>query len=687
MRKRRDAQPGYGRLLDAWTPPPDAGSPIGCVATTFTFDPVFFEEQCLGRLVQMETGANEDGRLYLVEREEKLSQLACAAVLVDQHNCRGTRSLRWDLLPARIQKGILHAKVSLLAWSNLVRLVVASANLTPDGYQRNQEIFGVLDYHEASESPLECLREVLDFLGDASAMVSWPPPQCRALGRWQGFLKRVRQLAVTKSWGRESTPKKGPRVHLVVTGPGKPDAFAAIQKNWPSGGPPKWAVVTSPFFDPPENDQPNKPAEALWDLLNQKGEATAEFNVIAEEIPGEEKLLVHAPRSLIETGPLHRPDVEVCVSRLELDGRPLHAKSLWLESDYWWGHLIGSSNFTTAGLGLGPRTNIEANLLYLLSRAADKRSLEQFAAGRLDGQGIDPDACRWLEPDSAANEDEPSSDIVLPAEFGPATFRSCNDQSHEVVLAFSGQPPAGWSVQQEESTPPLYDEARWLADGIPAEVRIPWPMDHAAPSGFNVRWLEAAGPAWWPVNVEDARVLPPPDELRNLSLDDLVRILSSARPLHVLLRELSRSRQIARQPPGPEIDPHRRVDTSGFLLQRTRRVSLALSRMRERLEQPVGTVESLAWRLHGPVGVKALANAILKEGVNHEEKSFLLTELALELSRVQPKSCAGCLPPARVREAIRQTIGELRADIQEAVQGAEANLGQYVEAAFEEAGI
>ncbi|HOI55908.1 MAG TPA: hypothetical protein PLP01_11710, partial [Phycisphaerae bacterium] len=97
MRKRRDAQPGYGRLLDAWTPPPDAGSPIGCVATTFTFDPVFFEEQCLGRLVQMETGANEDGRLYLVEREEKLSQLACAAVLVDQHNCRGTRSLRWDL--------------------------------------------------------------------------------------------------------------------------------------------------------------------------------------------------------------------------------------------------------------------------------------------------------------------------------------------------------------------------------------------------------------------------------------------------------------------------------------------------------------------------------------------------------------------------------------------------------------
>jgi hypothetical protein len=35
----------------------------------------------------------------------------------------------------------------LLHWQNLVRLIIASANLTEDGYRRNLEVFGVLDYY------------------------------------------------------------------------------------------------------------------------------------------------------------------------------------------------------------------------------------------------------------------------------------------------------------------------------------------------------------------------------------------------------------------------------------------------------------------------------------------------------------------------------------------------------------
>jgi hypothetical protein len=58
---------------------------------------------------------------------------------------RGLRSLRWDLPAARLPAGILHAKVSLLLWTNAARMIVASANLTDDGYRRNPEVFGVLD--------------------------------------------------------------------------------------------------------------------------------------------------------------------------------------------------------------------------------------------------------------------------------------------------------------------------------------------------------------------------------------------------------------------------------------------------------------------------------------------------------------------------------------------------------------
>jgi hypothetical protein len=101
-KRKRDIKPGYAKILNAWSAPDTAGDPVGCVATSFTFSPVFFEEECLGRFLRLETDPVEDGPLYLVEREEKLSQVACAAALVDQHHCQGSRSLRWDLLSARM---------------------------------------------------------------------------------------------------------------------------------------------------------------------------------------------------------------------------------------------------------------------------------------------------------------------------------------------------------------------------------------------------------------------------------------------------------------------------------------------------------------------------------------------------------------------------------------------------------
>ena len=67
--------PEHGaRLLDLWSPPPEAGEPVGCVATTFTFDAGHFEEQCLGRFLLMESDPAESPRTYLIEREEKLAQ-------------------------------------------------------------------------------------------------------------------------------------------------------------------------------------------------------------------------------------------------------------------------------------------------------------------------------------------------------------------------------------------------------------------------------------------------------------------------------------------------------------------------------------------------------------------------------------------------------------------------------------
>jgi hypothetical protein len=83
------------------------------------------------------------------------------------------------LLAARLPKGILHAKVSLLLWTNAARIIVASANLTEDGYRRNHEVFGVLDYHPGSSAPLDVLRDLIAFLENA---VGYVDPNARYTG-------------------------------------------------------------------------------------------------------------------------------------------------------------------------------------------------------------------------------------------------------------------------------------------------------------------------------------------------------------------------------------------------------------------------------------------------------------------------------------------------------------------------
>ncbi len=123
------------------------------MATTYTLDPELFEEECLARFVGLETNPREDSWAYLVEREERLAQIT-ALVLVDKDHVPTRRSLRWGLLPVRVRGGgVLHAKISILAWRHHVRVVVGSANLTEPGYRRNFEQVAVLDFTERGANP------------------------------------------------------------------------------------------------------------------------------------------------------------------------------------------------------------------------------------------------------------------------------------------------------------------------------------------------------------------------------------------------------------------------------------------------------------------------------------------------------------------------------------------------------
>lgn len=687
MSKKKNLKAGYGKILDSWIPPENAGEPIGCVATSFTFSPVLFEEDCLGRFLQLETDATEDGPAYLVEREEKLSQLICAAALVDQHHARGVRSLRWDLLPARLSPGILHAKVSLLLWSRYARLIIASANLTEDGYRRNHEVFGVLDYFEGSDTPLPVLDEIITFLREAvrhvdpAASASSP-----AVSRWNSYLEYV--SSAIRDWGLKEAPRSlaKSRVFAILTGAERPSVFETLRARWPDNSPPAEAFVVSPFFDPPE--APNTPARELWMLLKQRGEVAVHYEVVGEDVPGEKAVLLHAPKSLLESQPGNRSQIATTFKRLKLEeGRPLHAKYLRLQNDEFILSMVGSSNFTSAGLGLGGTRNLEANLAFTVKPDSSETRRATLDAC-LPSKEI-PNHLEWLWLPRADDCDDAVTEglLMLPHTFGQASFGCDERQSAFVELTFNGTPPLGWALYPEDDREPFLTEAGWRQQNSPAKLRASWQKDRP-PSGFRVSWADSGGCGWWPVNVLCSAALPPPAELRDLPLEVLIDILTSAKPLHRALQSwLRRQKDGQRGNGGTVMDPHKRVDTSAFLLQRTRRVSDALTALRRRLERPVVSEQALIWRLRGPVGVMALAQALKKEARSEHERCFLLTELCLELRRVKPETAPGSLSAARVRAALLETAHEIRNTISpDALAGLPA-LAAYTKAAFEEAAL
>ena len=692
MSRRAEKKCYKSKLLDAWKPPEGSGNPIGCVATTFTFSPVFFEEECVGRFLQMQSDAIEDGPSYIIEREEKLADVKCVSVLVDINHCKGARSLRWDLLPVRLHNAILHAKISLLYWQSFVRVIIASANLTEDGYRRNQEIFGVLDYTEGSIAPIEFLYNTVAFLRDvASFSKSADEEASPALNRAIDLLNTVN--TVSRTWGRRESQQgsKSTRVHLVLAGPKRPSIFDQISVLWPEGTSPLQAEISSPFFDPP--GIPNKPAEKIWSILRQRGETSVTFNLIAEDEPGKPSVFLNAPHELLTAKPT-RTSAQTYMNRISLkdnsaDGvfRPLHLKSIWFSGHDWHGYLIGSSNFTSSGTGLSKQPNLEANILYLVSQKGNPKALHLLNQGAIETEPIGSDLTLIWPTKMEANEDEPSDNVVLlPPSFGSATFFMQKDMS-KIELKFNSDPPAGWQIYKYiGSNEILAGETGWKTQGKPLKLTLDW-TDPVAPSGFEVSWKGCGAMAWWPVNVDRATSLPPPDILKDLPLDILVNILTSARPLHQVLK-IWVARQKGHKPSDQIkdiIDPHKRVDTSTFLLQKTYRVTAALIGLRKKLERPVPSEESLEWRLRGPIGVTAVAQAIVKEARSTEERAFLLTELAMEIARSRPKTVPGCFPVQQINRHLREMILELKDQVFEGLTDAPSTLKQYIRSAFKEA--
>lgn len=664
------------RLLDWWAGEEAFGRPIGCVTTSFTLDAELFEEQCLARFLSIQSNPNETAKAYLIEREEKLSQ-SFACVLVDSAHAAPGRSLRWHMLPVTLPGGgVLHAKVTLLVWEHFIRILVGSANLTEPAYRRNQEIMAALEFGPEGNPGPELLTGCVAFL---NRVRSFAPGLDRSDAGPQaalaGFLAEVERRA------RALPPADRDEAECALIGlvPGGDTVVQQLAARW-VGPRPDRAWVVSPFFD--EDARAGSTAAEFATLLTTRGERWLHIAAPGRTLP-DGTVQIDAPAALTASSHSSLQHAFSYVEqRPEVDGkeqdRPLHTKSVWLERDERVLYMLGSSNFTAAGLGLHPRHNIELNLAYII-RDRGSRFGKLCAQSWPEENELDDIAdVQFLGglPDSANSTDTPP----LPAAFGLALF--CLDEGGgRLELEIGADAPPVFAVESKEQGA-LLDSLGWIGSGRPGTVLIPWESKRL-PSSLDVRWQDEEHHeyrALWVVNVADMSALPPPDELGSLSLAELIEILTSARPLHeIVVRLLQRRDSHKTSGATIEIDPHKKVDTSQFLLRRMRRVAQALEGMRERLQQPVSSLEALRWRLRGPVGPIALAKRLAAE--DPEGAAFMIAEVAATLRSVAWRPL-GTLRPAAIRAdvaAIMQSLHELARQAPAA-----PGLRDYVTSSFEE---
>lgn len=670
------------RLLDVWVGSPAFGEPKGCVATTYTFHAPFFEEHLLSRFLRIENDATEDARSYVIEREERLAN-AFACVLVDRAHVSTQRSLRWHLLPVTVEGGgIFHPKVAILVWEKTVRLIVASANLTEPGYRKNYENLAVLDFSPQGDVPLSLLHDAIKFMRAARALTPAAPDGDGPVAALDEFLRGIE--GQVRSWAPGAWKRGAPRCHFVPVLPGEPTLFQRLSTFW-SGPPVDCALVTSPFFSGGKDLA--RTLGGLDDLLVKRGARTIGFFGRGHRLPdGTVELDMPAGVCRAEIPSLHHtvgfvPLVDE--ESTEKETRDLHAKSLHLTRDDRGMYLIGSSNFTSAGTGVGPIVNVEANVAYELPDLSDR-----FA--KICEEARPPTEVVDLENDKVVfrhdQEDRTPDDeryALLPGCFGAALLHN-RGVSQTIELAIKGTPPQGFVVYSPAGTP-LLDENAWTVAEQPPVTALVW-ADPRPPTYLTVRWTdpEGAREALWIINVADISALPPPEEMRNLALGELLEVLTSALPYHETVARIMRRRETGQGANDSDVivDPHKKVEAAArnFLLRRMKRISLALEGLKERLERPVMTLDGLRWRLHGPFGPVVLARRLAAE--EGEGAAFMIAEVAATVRDAQIRTDEGVVPKAVVKDekgAVMSTLRTLAAE-----REAPRNLKDYVNETFAE---
>ncbi|MGD9713288.1 MAG: phospholipase D family protein [Thermomicrobiales bacterium] len=673
---KRKTKASSGAMLDLWRPPQGAGDPIGCLATTYTFAPELFDEQCLARFLEIESEPSREDLAFLLERENQLGSVY-AGVLADYTQAGVEHSLRWDVLPVRIWNSKQHAKLSLLAWTDHVRIIVASANLTEPGYRSNHEVAATVDLSPENANA-DLLVQAADFLRSLLLLVPGaderPPEVLRARMFLDQVERRVRRWKPT----RRATAI---RQQLVFTLPvvggqaARSSLEEAIHACRGRGGSPEKVQVASPFFD--ADEETSRVTVALCKLMARGRRRQFRFCVpaIRDHVVTTVPRLA-APKSLLLTPSAYQGDVTVeILPDLDRDKnrRSWHAKMLAFRADRYSGLMVGSSNFTCAGMGVGQPRNSEANLLTIADRVTYGRDVGLLEALWPDMEPVaDPESAEWVG--ARADQDEEESTSPLPAGFVSATYRAGDNR--QIVLRFAPDLlPEDWQVYACGQTErELLSATTWQERDRPTIIELAW-VSVQPPTMLRVQWAD--NEAFLSLNVEDSRNLPPLAQLADMSADDMLLILAATDPSAAF-----RAWAKGKQPPDLfdtnldsatpiDLDPLRRYDLHATFLHRIRRRARILAQLRSNLQRSVWGRQALEWRLQGLVGIGPLADRLVRDFLNStdnaDETLLSLADFLIVLREVEYQPSDGSLPKAEFEKTFRRFLSELANKLQQQV--------------------
>jgi len=661
-------------LLEMWEKPEAAGQPVGAIATTFVLDPDFFERNCLPRFLALETTSEGSGTVEDLIAELELQQELRAPsviVLADRSAQVERSSLLWDLLSCKVlPNGYLHSKVALLMWEKATRVIIGSANLTPAGYRYNVEMALCGEVGPdclVSSDTLLALADEIESYGALVPGLEGDQPVARRLA---DLLSVFRERVL-----RESSRHGQVRNAAAPTNP-KTSPLDSLDEVW-SGSRPLTAAHLSAYWD--ESD--DSAVKAVRAILTGRP-AKDRPQTIAVRIGPTGTAALPAPEVL------EAHDVAVChLKQSDDEVRSLHAKCLVITGEQTVAALIGSSNHTRAGLGLGAgRRHREFNVWLAASRRSKEgRELERLVslAGRLDHSILDGAT-------TGVDEDEPDGLTLLPAFFGMCRVALSDGAWHFSLTFESAGEPDSWTIRLPDGHL-ILDSSGWSKRSRPTSIQVP--MDgEELPAFLRVAW--DASEASWAVIADDRQFVPAPTQLTHLRAEQILSALASGKaPIHLLrdlIEQLERLPAQGRTDPlrSVETDPLKRFDTQSTLLRRGRALSKALSELERRLSSPVPTVEALQARLRGPLGPEFIGDRIQddvgQERMSVHEGIFTIAEIALSVGRVDWETTLEHVDQSDGRAIVRATLDALENHV-EALSIPDDDVSDYACLAMKEA--